>query len=306
VIGFILTLLENTLLSATVILFGALGAIVNEKSGVVNIGIEGIFVISAFSTVYFTLASGSLLVGMLAAVAISGLVGLIHGVISVYLRGDQVIAGVGLNMIAYGLAIVLMAATWGDYSQTPKIAKLQGLQLTVLDRVVIVPVFAILALAIGVAEWFILEKTRYGLILKACGDEPRAAEAMGINVFRTRLIATVIGAVIMSLGGIYLVAEWFGNYTKATTAGRGFIALANEAFSNWNPGVAIIGALLFGLFEALSISIPIELQSMLGQQFTAESYLFKMLPYIATIVVITLVMKRIRMPRSLGKPYVKE
>lgn len=305
-IELILSLVENTILSATVILFGALGAIINEKSGVVNIGIEGIFIISAFSTVYFTLALGNLLAGILLALAISMLVGLLHGVVSVYLRGDQIIAGIGLNMLAYGLTIVFMVSEWGDYSQTPQIPKIPSLQFTVAGRVFTIPVFAIIALLIGVVEWFILEKTRYGLVLKACGDEPRAAEAMGIDVFRVRLLATVVGAAIMSLGGIFLAAEWFGNYTKATTAGRGFIALANEAFSNWNPAMAIVGAILFGFFEALSISMPIELQSLLGRQFTAETYLFKMLPYVATIIVITLIMKRVKAPRMLGKPYVKE
>lgn len=305
-IDFIVALVENTLFSATVILFGALGAIVNEKSGVVNIGVEGVFIVSAFSTVYFTLATGSLLAGAVAALLISGLIGLLHGLLAAYLRSDQVIAGVGLNMVAYGLTIVLMAITWGDYSQTPQIGKIQSLQFNIAGKPFIIPVFSILAFIIGVAEWFILEKTRYGLILKACGDEPRAAEAMGVNVFRVRVLATVIGSILMGLGGVYLSAEWFGNYTRATTAGRGFIALANEAFSNWNPAMAVAGALLFGFFEALSISVPIELQSLLGRQFTAETYLFKMMPYLATILVITLVMKKIQMPRALGKPYIKE
>lgn len=305
-IDFLIALIENTLYSATVVLLGALGAIINEKSGVVNIGVEGVFILSAFSTVYFTLASGNLAIGILLALVVSGLAGLIHGLISVYLRGDQVIIGVGFNMVAAGLTIVMMVTTWGDYSQTPQIQKLQGLEFAIGGKVFIIPLFSIAAILIGFAEWFILEKTRYGLILKACGDEPRAAEAMGINVFRTRLLATVLGAVVMGLGGVFLSAEWFGNYTKATTAGRGFIALANEAFSNWNPAMAVAGALLFGFFEALSISLPIQLQSMLGRQFTAETYLFKMMPYVATIIVITMVMKKIRMPRALGKPYIKE
>lgn len=305
-IDLVLSLIENTLYSATVIMLGALGAIINEKSGVVNIGVEGVFILSAFFTVYFTLITGNLFVGILLALLVSGLVGFIHGLFSVYLRGDQVIIGIGINMVSAGLTIVLMVTTWGDYSQTPQIPRLQGLQFILNERIFRIPLFSILTILLGIIEWFILEKTRYGLVLKACGDDPRAAEAMGVNVFRVRLLATILGAVVMGLGGVFLSAEWFGNYTRATTAGRGFIALANEAFSNWNPAMAIIGALLFGFFEALSISIPLQLQSMLKKQFTAETYLFKMIPYVATIIVITAIMKKIKMPRSLGKPYIKE
>lgn len=129
---------------------------------------------------------------------------------------------------------------------------------------------------------------------------------MGVNVFRTRFYATVIGGMLTGMGGAFLVVGWLGSFIKTISAGRGFIALAIVAFSNWNPLMAILGAFIFGFFDALSTYLPLKIQSITGQQFTAEANLFLTIPYIATLVIVAAIMKRVKMPRALGKPYIKE
>ncbi|MEB3755922.1 MAG: ABC transporter permease, partial [Desulfurococcales archaeon] len=232
--------------------------------------------------------------------------GVLHGFISVYLRGDQIIAGGGFNSFAYGLSILTLIFLWGDYSSSPKIPKINPWSLRIVGTNLVIPQILVIALIIAVASWYILEKTGWGLKLRACGEDPRAAEAMGVNVNRTRFYATIIGAGLAGLGGAYLSIGWLGSFTRTISAGRGFIALADVAFANWNPLIAIFGAFVFGFADASGTYLPIMLQKMTGTQFTAETYLFLTIPYLTTLVVVAAIMKKVKMPRALGKPYVKE
>ncbi len=306
-IDVVLDLLTNTFYMMTPLLLAAVGEIIVEKSGVVNIGIEGIFLLSSLSAAVSTFFTGNPYIGLLVGTIIGLLSGVLHGFVSVYLRGDQIIAGVGYNSFAYGISILTLIYLWGDYSGSPTVPKIPviiinfggGVSLT------ITPILA-LALIIAVLAWWYLEKTSWGLKLRACGEDPRAAEAMGVNVFRTRFYATIIGAGLAGIGGAYLSIGWLGSFTRTISAGRGFIALATVAFSNWNPLLAILGAFVFGFADGASTYLPILLQKITGVQYTAESYLFLTIPYITTLFVVSLIMKRIRLPRALGKPYIKE
>ena len=302
----IVNLLSNTFLSMTPLLLAAVGEIIAEKSGVVNIGLEGIFLLSALTSTVTTFYTGDPLIGLLIGLVVGLLSGLLHGVISVYLRGDQIIAGVGFNSFAYGLSILSLIFLWGDYSSSPKVAKINPWSIRAAGTNLVIPQILVLALAIAVATWWVLERTGLGLKVKACGEDPRSAEAMGVNVSRMRLYATIVGAGLAGLGGAYLSIGWLGSFTRTISAGRGFIALADVAFANWNPLLAILGAFVFGFADASGTYLPIMLQRMTGAQFTAETYLFLTLPYITTLAVVAAIMKKVKMPRALGKPYIKE
>jgi ABC-type uncharacterized transport system permease subunit len=302
----VLNLLSNTFLSMTPLLLAATGEIIAEKSGVVNIGLEGIFLLSALTSTITTYYTGDPYLGLAAGLLVGLLSGLLHGVISVYLRGDQIIAGVGFNSFAYGLSILTLIFLWGDYSSSPKVPKINPWSTGVAGTNLVIPQILVAALVIAVATWWVLERTGLGLKLKACGEDPRSAEAMGVNVNRMRLYSTVIGAGLAGLGGAYLSIGWLGSFTRTISAGRGFIALADVAFANWNPLLAILGAFVFGFADASGTYLPIMLQRMTGTQFTAESYLFLTLPYITTLAVVAAIMKKVKMPRALGKPYIKE
>ncbi len=306
-IGDILNLLSNTFFSMTPLLLAATGEIIAEKSGVVNIGLEGIFLLSAFTSATTTWMTGDPLLGMTIGLIVGLASGLLHGVISVYLRGDQIIAGVGFNSFAYGFSVLMMIYLWGSYSNSPTVPKLGNIILRFGgESNLTIPPTMVLSLIIAVVAWWFLEKTPWGLKLKACGEDPRAAESMGVNVFRTRLYATIIGAGLAGIGGAFMSVGWLGSFSRTISAGRGFIALADVAFANWNPLLAILGAFIFGFADGSSTYLPIMLQKMTGRQFTAESYLFLTIPYLTTLVVVVLIMKRVKMPRALGKPYIKE
>ncbi|AMM54465.1 ABC transporter permease [Pyrococcus kukulkanii] len=301
-IGDILNILSNTLFSMVPLTLAAVGEIITEKAGVVNIGLEGIFILSAFTSTVVTFYTGNPYLGLLLGLLVGALAGVLHGVISVYLKGDQIIAGVGFNSFAYGISLLSLVAIWHSHGSSPRVNKIVTLSFGDFSF----SPLAVVAILVGILAWWWLEKTPSGLKLRACGEDPKAAEAMGVNVYRTRFYATVIGGALTGLGGAYLVVGWIGQFTKFISAGRGFIALANVAFSNWNPLMAIVGGLIFGFFDALSIYIPIKIQGMTGRVITAESNLFRTIPYVATLVIVAIIMKKVKTPRALGKPYIKE
>ncbi len=275
----------------------AIGEIVGEKAGVVNIGLEGIMLLAAWTAVaaYF-LSGGSHIAGYTAGLAIGLLLGLLHGVIVVYLKGDQIVSGVGLNLFAAGATVVGTLALWGNYANSPPVDVPQFIEIAGQRVSPLVP----LTILMGVAVWLFLNKTVAGLRLRSVGDDPRSAEAMGVNVYRVQIAAAAFAGAMAGLSGAYLSIDYIGSFTKMITAGRGFIALANVAFSGWNPLLALLGGFIFGFFEALAGFAKLQLEA------TAESYLLQSIPYVATLIAVALVSRKGRMPRWLGRPYVKE
>ncbi len=296
-LGDIVTVAVMALPAMVPITLTAIGEIIGEKAGVVNIGLEGIMLLSAWIAVavYFA-AGGSHLAGYAAGLALGLLLGLIHGVIVVYLKGDQIVSGVGLNLFAAGATVVGTLALWGNYANSPPVEVPQFMEVAGVRLSPLVP----LTLLTGVAAWLFLEKTVTGLRLRAVGDDPRSAEAMGVNVYRVQVAAAAVAGALAGLSGAYLSIDYIGSFTKMMTAGRGFIALANVAFSGWNPLLALLGGYLFGFFEALAGYAKLKLE------VRAENYLLQSIPYVATLIVVALVSRKGRMPRWLGRPYVKE
>lgn len=298
----LLSLTSQTLVAMVPLLLASVGEIITERSGVVNIGLEGIIVLSAFTSSLTTFTFGDPLLGLFTGAATGLASGLLHGVISVYLRGDQVIAGVGFNTLAYGVSIIGLIHTWGTHGASPMVPKLPFVGCKLYFSPLL-----FLALFLGMASWYWLFKTPSGLRLRACGEDPRSAEAMGVNVMRTRFLATALGATLTGLAGAYIVVGWIGQFTRHISAGRGFIALAIVALSGWNPLLAVAGSFIFGLFDAISLYLPIKMQ-LINPSFnlTSLSYVFRTIPYLAVLLTVSFFSRKGRAPRDLGKPYIKE
>lgn len=279
----------------TPVLLASLGEIISERSGVVNIGVEGILLASAFTATVTSITLGNPLAGLLVGAIVGFLIGLLHGILSVYLRADQIIAGLAFNMIAYGLTVMGLIGLWGHHGASPRI-KVSVDEISILGFHV--NPISLASIVLALLAWYILRSTRVGLALRACGEDPRAAEAMGVNVNVYRVTATSIGGLLAGIGGAFLALEIVGQFTRGISAGRGFIALANVAFSGWNPLLAVPGAYIFGFLEAMSIYLQ---QGALGYEYVART-----LPYLGTLLVVTIFAWRAIAPRSLAKPYVKE
>jgi simple sugar transport system permease protein len=274
------------------ITLSALGEVVAEKSGIVNIGLEGMIMLGGLASVCTAWFTGNLWLALGAGMAVGVVVGLVHAFIAIYLKGDQIVDGVGINLFAYGIGVIVLYLTWGTFANSPYIP----LSARVPTFYGVSP-FMPFTLIMCVAVWYFLQKTTYGLRLRAAGEDPEVAEAAGINVNRIRLLATIFGAVLSCLAGAFLGIDWLASYARDLSAGKGFIALALVVFSKWNPLILIGGGLIFGFFLNLALSIPSGI---------VPDQLLYAVPYIATLVIVSGVVGRARAPKSSGKPYKKE
>ncbi|QOR94225.1 ABC transporter permease [Thermosphaera chiliense] len=307
----IVTLLSLSLTSMTPLLLASAGEILTEKSGVVNIGLEGIMILSALTSAIITHYTGNPYLALLISSTVGLATGLLMGYLSSYLHSNQIVVGTGINMLALGVATLALYRLWGEYGGSPSVEKLADLQLPIGNAILTLKPVSVIAVVLAVASWYLLEKTTWGLRIRACGENPHSAEAMGVNVYRTRLLLTGVGGFYTGLAGSFLVVNWVGFFSREMTSGRGFVALANVSFSNWNPLTAIAGAFLFGFFEAFATWLSLKVQQLMLPEYltflrTSGQNLFKALPYLATLITVVVIMKKVKMPRALGKPYIKE
>jgi len=252
--------------------------------------------ISSLTAAIATYYTDNPYLGLLAGIATGLLIGFVHALISVKLKGNQIVSGIGINIFAYGIVVVALVYIWGNYGQS---APLSSIPRVGVGTYAVSPIF-ILTILLGIGLYFFLFRTTAGLKLRACGEDPRSAEAMGVKVELVRIIATTVGAAFSGLAGAYMSVDYIGQFTKEITSGRGFIALANVVFSNWNPLFALVGGFIFGFSDAVARYLEIILM------MPGLSYLFKTIPYLTTLVIVGIFFKRARMPRALGKPYIKE
>ncbi len=283
--GALLALVTLTLVKATPLIYAALGGVLSERSGVVNIGLEGILTAGAFFAVVATAASGNPVVGVAAGVIAGALLAAILAFAATRLGVDQIVAGTGLNIVAIGGAAYGLVVVFGQPGASREVPNLGPAGETVL---------VILAFAIAAALWFALFRTPWGLHVRSCGENPRAAEIAGIDALRTRFWAVVIGGAIAALGGVYLSLAELDLYSDGMTAGRGYIALAAVIFGRWNPFGALGAALFFGFFAALQYSL---------QRAGIPSELMQALPYVAALVALTGFAGRVRAPAADGIPF---
>ncbi len=287
---------------------GALSGILCERAGVVNIAIEGMMLTAAFVSTVFASLAHNLWVGLLAGVLAGGVMGVIHGVLSIKYKINQIISGTVINIFATGITSYLSSKyiqkTQFQYLNEP--GMFPQIQVPLLSRIPFIgPILFshnmyVFAMIFFVALLtFLLYKTRWGLRLRSVGEHPKAADTLGINVFRTRYMAVILGGMMAGFAGTYFSLGSSGRFDEVMTAGRGFIGLAAMIFGNWNPIGSMGAGMLFGFFDSLSVKASL-LQVPLPSEFLG------MAPYLATIIVLAGVVGRGQMPAADGEPYEKE
>jgi len=292
----IISLLRISLHAMVPLALTAVGEIVGETAGLFNIGLEGILLMSAFAGAIGAEAGGPY-VGLLVGMGVGGAMSLLFALINTYWKGTQMVTGIGINLFAMGFVafglIQLGAPGFHDVPRAVSLFKIRtpiGLYSPVILLALILPF---------VIHWF-LKRTRAGLMLKAAGEMPEAADVAGINVNRIRLLAAVFGGAMAGLAGAYMSVAWLGLVTKGLSAGRGFIALACVVFSGLNPLLALLAAFIFGFFQALAEWVKTLPSKPIPGEFVS------MLPYIVTLLVVSGAIGRVRFPKFLGTPYKRE
>jgi ABC-type uncharacterized transport system permease subunit len=282
----LLTLVILTLVKATPIVYAALGGVISERSGVINIGLEGMMAAGAFAAVLVSFATHVPLLGVLAGVAAGALAGLILGIAATRYKVDQIVAGTGINLIFAGGAAYGLVLVFNQPGASKQVAAL-GPNYWILIA---------LAFVIAVAMQWVLGGTPWGLRIRACGENPRAVTAAGVDPLALRAWAVTISGGLAGLGGAFLSIGELNLYSDGMTAGRGFIALAAVIFGRWNPLGATAASVVFGLFEALQYVVQ-------GKIAWLPADAMQALPYVAALVALAGITGRVRAPASDGVPY---
>ncbi|MGO4674287.1 ABC transporter permease [Bosea sp. 2YAB26] len=317
----IAVILDSTIRLSIPLLCAALAGLWSERSGVVDIGLEGKMLIAAFASAVAAFVTGSAWAGLGAGILASVLLSLVHGFAAITWRGNQIVSGVAINMLAAGVTVVLGNAWYGQGGRTPPLegaARFGDLTLPfaramrehvpvlglLYDEVISghgAPVYlAILAVPITA---FVLKRTRFGLRLRAVGENPAAVDTAGISVAGLRYGAVVICGVLCGLGGTYLAVSQSAGFLPQMTAGKGFIALAAVIFANWRPWPALGACLLFGLLDAIAIRLQGVLLPGIGQ---VPVQAIQALPYLLTVILLAGFIGKAVPPKASGLPYVKE
>jgi simple sugar transport system permease protein len=282
-----------------------LGGLISERSGVMNIGLEGMMLCGAFAAVAVSYASGSAWLGLVGACLSGLLAGSLLAVLSVTLRGNQVVASTAVNLIGAGLTAALVPIIWGVDGTTPGVATIQPIVIPGLsDLPVVGPVFAQLTLvaygagALAILVWWVLFRTDAGLRIRACGESAEAADSAGIPVVRTRFLAVTVSGAFAALGGAYLSIVALDAFQAGMTQGRGYLALAALVFGKWRAWPAVAACLVFGLADAVALRSQIAMQQVPHDLLLA-------LPYVLALVALATFVGRSAAPGAVGKPFVR-
>jgi len=297
-------LLAATLRYATPLVFAALGGMFSERSGVVNIGLEGMMLMGAFFGILGADKFGSWWAGLIVGILSGGLMALLHAVLSIHLRADQIVGGTAINFLALGLTGYLFIDIYGQEGTPTDISGIPQVSIGFIDSIPFFgEVFGQLNLMIWVAivlvplSWVVLFKTPLGLRIRAVGEHPKAADTVGISVYGIRYGAVILSGMLAAAGGAYLSIGFVNSFNENMTAGRGFIALAAMIFGNWRPWGAAAACLLFGFSSALAQRLP--------EYSSSAAVLFQALPYVLTLIAVAGVIGRSIPPAADGRPYKK-
>jgi simple sugar transport system permease protein len=298
-------LVAATLRYATPLLFAALGGLISERSGVINVGLEGQMLMGCFWGIYGADVLHSWVWGMLVAVVAGGLLGLLHAVFSVHLRANQIVSGFGINFLALGITGYFLEYHYGPNGTPLNISQVPNVKIPLIQHVGFfgtafgsANLMTWIGIALVPALTYFLFRTRGGLRLRSVGEKPRAADTVGVSVVRIRYAAVVVSGMFAALGGAYLSVGFVGSFSNNMTNGRGFIGLAAMIFGKWKPWGALWACLLFGLGSALSDRVS-------GVNQTLGT-LFESLPYVLTLVAVAGLVGRSRSPAADGIPYIRE
>ena len=313
-------MLASTLRVSTPLILCALAGLLSERAGVVDIGLEGKMLFAAFAAGASGAAFGSTLLALVLAMSVAVALAWMHGLACVSHRGDQVVSGVAINIIAAGMTMVLGIAWFAQGGQTPPVStavRIQPLFPQAADALKGIPVVGSLigegllshnalvyfALLLVPATWWLLFKTRFGLRLRAVGENPQMVDAAGVSVVRLRYTALTLNGMLCGLAGSYLVLAQAANFSSNMTAGRGFMALAALIFGRWHPVGALWACLLFGFLDAAAIRLQGVRLPGIGE---VPVQAIQALPYVLTVVLLAGFIGKAVAPQALGKPYLKE
>jgi ABC-type uncharacterized transport system permease subunit len=296
------SLFAATLRAATPLIFAAIGGLFSERSGVVNIGLEGMMLAGAFFGIWGAVELGHWAFGLLAAVVAGGALALIHAVASIHLRADQIVSGTAINFLALGITGYLYIRIYGDEGTPSELSTIPSVDLPFLDDVYFLgPIIGDLNLMVWLAfatvavSWLVIFRTPLGLRIRAAGEHPRAAETVGVSVYAIRYVAVTLSGMLAALGGAYLSIGFVGSFAENMTVGRGFIALAALIFGMWKPFGTMGAALLFGFSTALARSLP--------EYSEQAALLFETLPYVLTLIAVGGLIGRSIPPAAVGRTY---
>ncbi|MBU7013396.1 MAG: ABC transporter permease [Theionarchaea archaeon] len=296
-------LLGATLRISPPIALASIGGAYSERSGIINIGLEGMILMGAFAGVVGTHFLGNPWIGVLCAVLAGGAFGLLHAVLCIQFKANQVVSGVGVNILSLGLTTLLLQIIWGNRGASDPVSGLKPLSIPLIrDIPYLKDIFdqqnplVYIMIVIVVAAWVIMFRTPLGLRIRAVGEHPEAADTVGINVHRIQYLSVTASGMLSGLGGAYLSLGWLNLFSQNMSAGRGFIALAANIFGKWNPAGAFGASLLFSFTDALQMKL---------QGTVAANQFIQMIPYVLTILVLAGAVKRAVPPAALGKHYEK-
>lgn len=299
--SFILILFFSMIRSATPLIFAALGGMFSERSGVINIALEGLMLAGAFTAAVVTYELHNPYIGFLSGVAVGGFVALIFAVAVIKFEADQVVTGFAVSLLMLGLPAVISSRIYDSAGSTQQIAK----QFLLPDYFNRISIASLLAFALVPVCWYVLYKTPFGLRIRAAGENPEAADAAGINVIRLRYIAVVFSGFLAAAGGAYLSIGQSSLFTRGMTAGRGYIALAALILAKWKPIPVLFACLFFGFTEALSIQMQGAPWAKINGEDIPVQFI-QIIPYVLTIIVLAGFIGLSRAPKGLGIPYRKE
>ncbi len=293
-----LSLLFSTIRFATPLIFAALGGMFSERSGVINIALEGLMLAGAFTAAVVTYESGNPFLGFFCGMIAGAVLALLYAIACIKFEADQVVAGFGINILMLGLPALLSSKLYDSAGSTEQIGKAD-----LLPDFFGINIASFLALLLVPVCWYVLYKTPFGLRLRAVGENPAAADAAGVSVVRLRYTAVVLSGILAAAGGAYLSIGQSSLFTRGMTAGRGFIALAALILAKWRPVQVLLACLFFGFTEALTIPLG-NLKMPSGENVPVQ--FIQILPYVLTIIVLAGFIGSSRAPKALGIPYRKE
>ena len=306
-LNYIIAILAAGVVAGTPILYASLGEVIAERSGILNLGVEGMMLVGAVSAFYVGTFTENKWLGLLVALIAGGLMALIHAVITIGFRANQVASGLALTIFGTGLSAYLGRGLVG----IPPTSTFKAVAVPVLSKIPVIgniffnqDIMVYLSVILVAVLWFVFYKTKMGLLLRAAGENPSAVDALGHNIFFVRYAAVIVGGMLAGAGGVYLSLAYSPSWIENMSAGRGWIAVALVIFAVWDPGRALLGAWLFGVIASLGLHLQ-ALGVMIPSNF------LQMLPYVFTFIVLVITTRETKKrpsgtPAALGIPYSRE
>lgn len=290
---------------ATPLMLGGMGGVLSERSGILNLGIEGTMLMGAFAAAVTALLTGNPWLGVLGGAVLGGAVGLLHAFMCIKLKANQTVIGTGINIMALGIPPLILQAIWGNPGMSPPVPSLEPVRIPGLADIPVIgdilgthsPLTYLALVLVGVTTFFLF-KTKIGLRIRAVGEHPRAADTVGVNVFGLQFLCVMLCGVLAGIGGAYLSLCQVAMFVKGMTAGRGFMALAAMIFGKWKPIGVLWAALLFGFSDALQMSIQ-------AAGWDVPTDILLCIPYVLTIIALAGFVGKAVGPKQVGKPYIK-